>query len=109
MKKGAIEAHLANFGHFQLGTAITASMYYPLMHTKACDSMFDEAELANENRLYYTRFVIVDAGECSYETKSRNIEYMGAQAAIIIEDEPMSDLEDTTEELMKRKIYDGTG
>jgi len=34
---------------------------------------------------------------------------MGAQAAIIIEDWPLSDFVDTTEELMKRKIYDGTG
>jgi len=105
----AIEAHLANYGHFQLGTSITASVYYPLIDTKACGNMAEEAELANENNLKYTGIVIVDAGECSYEKKSRNIEQMGAQAAIIIEDEPLSDFEDTTDKLMKRMIYDGTG
>ena len=84
-KGRAIETHLANYGRFQLGTAITASVYYPLIDTKACGNMQEEAALANDNNLRYTGIVIVDAGGCSYETKSRNIEQMGAQAAIIME------------------------
>ena len=96
-KARAIETHLANYGRFQLGTAITASVYYPLIDTKACGNMQEEAALANDNNLRYTGIVIVDAGGCSYETKSRNIEQMGAQAAIIMEDEPLSDFQDTTE------------
>lgn len=73
-KEGAMEAHLANFGRFQFGTSISAPIYYPLIHTKACESMVEEAELATENKLGYNGFVIVDAGDCSYETKARNIE-----------------------------------
>lgn len=58
--------------------------------------MTAEADLALEKRLKYSGFVVVDAGECSYETKARNVEKMGAQALMIIEDRPMSDLEGTT-------------
>ena len=65
---------MANYGRFQLGTSITASVYYPLIDTKACGNMYEEAVLANDSNLSYTGIVIVDAGECSYETKSRNIE-----------------------------------
>ena len=51
--------------------------------------------MAHESKLGYNGFVIVEAGGCSYETKARNIEMMGAAAAIIIEDEDFDELEGT--------------
>lgn len=57
--------------------------------------------------------MIVDAGNCSYETKARNIQNMGAKVAIIIEnDNDMSDLksEDVEGFIRNRaQAYDGTG
>jgi len=107
-KEGAVQAYLANFGRYQFGTSFQATAYYPLINTTACEDMTAEAEFARSSKLGYSGAVFVDAGGCSYETKARNIEMMGAQVAIIIEDEPIEDL-DTTENLMKQSIYDGTG
>ena len=53
---------------------------------------------------------MVDDGGCSYETKARNIEQMGASAAIVILDKPVDvELEGATEDLMQLGVYDGTG
>lgn len=57
-------------------------------------------------------FVIIDAGNCSYETKARNIQNMGAKVAIIIEnDNEMSEVKgESVEDLITGKAgpYDGT-
>ena len=90
---GDIEAHLANFGWIQFGTAIMAHTYHPITQQDACNNLQDEVDLAREYGLEHNGFVIVDAGNCSYETKARNIQNMGAKVAIIIEnDNDMSDL-----------------
>jgi hypothetical protein len=34
---------------------------------------------------------MIEAGQCSYETKARNVEKMGAQVAIIVEPEAQDD------------------
>lgn len=77
-KEGAIYAHLANFGRFQYGTSITAQAYYPVIDTTACEDMTAEAALTHDSKLGHNGFVIVEAGGCSYETKARNIQTMGA-------------------------------
>ena len=41
---GTLEAHLANFGHFQLGTSITAPLYRPHHDRTACEPMDEEAK-----------------------------------------------------------------
>ena len=75
---GHIEAHLANFGHFQLGTSITAPVYRPHHSTTACEPMDEEAQAdAVEHNLVYNGFVLVETGDCSYETKARNVQHMG--------------------------------
>ena len=102
-------AYLANFGRYQFGTSFQATAYYPLINITACEDMTIEAELARSSKLGFSGAVFVEAVGCSYETKARNIEKMGAQVAIIIENEPIEDLDDTSEELMKQAIYDGTG
>ena len=83
-----------------MGTSISASVYHPVSSSTACENMADEREIAENLGLDCTGFIIVDAGECSYETKARNIETMGAAAVIIMENEPLSDLEGTAEDLM---------
>jgi len=52
-----------------------------------------EVILARQQHLDYSGFVMIDAGGCSYETKARNIQKMGAHAMIIIEDREMSELD----------------
>ena len=48
--------------------------------------MTDEWELADAYGLDFFGFVLVESGGgCSYETKARNVEAMGGQAVIIIE------------------------
>ena len=64
----------------------------------------------------YNGFVLVDGGGCSYETKARTIEQLGAQGAIIIELPDIgSNVENdniydpnTSSEFFDA-IYDGTG
>ena len=110
---GSIEAHLANFGWIQFGTAISANSYHPITQQDACNNLSEEREVAQGVDLEHDGFVIVDAGGCSYETKARNIQDMGAKVAIIIEnDNEMSELKsDNVENFIRGKTppYDGTG
>ena len=83
---GTIAAHLANFGHFQLGTSISGALYRPHHSATGCEQMDEEAmQDALAHRIVYNGFVLVEAGGCSYETKARNIQHMGGQVAIIIQ------------------------
>ena len=52
-------------------------------------------------------FVMVESGGCTYETKARNIELAGAQAAIIIEPYESEDVRFTEDSL--KDFYDGSG
>jgi len=55
-------------------------------HTKtACEPTTElDQEYAIDNKLIYNGFVLVESGECSYETKARNVERMGGAVALII-------------------------
>ena len=74
--------------------------------------MQEEVVLARDHGLEHNGFVIVDAGNCSYETKARNIQNMGAKVAIIIEnDNDMSEVKgETVEDFITGPAgpYDGT-
>ena len=50
---------------------------------------------------------MVEAGGCTYETKARNIQNIGAQAAIIIEPYEDEDVRFTEDSL--KDFYDGSG
>ena len=52
-------------------------------------------------------YVMVEAGGCTYETKARNIQNIGAQAAIIIEPYEDEDVRFTEDSL--KDFYDGSG
>ena len=50
---------------------------------------------------------MVEAGGCTYETKARNIEKAGAQAAVIVEPYESDDVRFTETSL--KDFYDGSG
>ena len=72
---GRIKAHLANFGHltWQFKSSILTQMYRPFYYKSACEEMSIDKVYAQEHKLKYDGFVLVDAGGCSFETKARNI------------------------------------
>ena len=114
---GYLEAHLANFGHYQFGSSITAPVYRLRDATSACEPIStNEIQLAQAALENYNGFILADAGGCSYETKARTIEQLGAQGAIIIElpDRGTNAGNDNiydpnTSSIFFDVIYDGTG
>ena len=88
---GNFEAHLANFGHYQFGSSITAPVYMLTDYKDACEPI-GLIEETGANQLRYTKdgFILIEAGGCSFETKARNIERFGGQVALIIEPSYMS-------------------
>ena len=91
---GALEAHLANFGKYQYGTSINAPLYLPRWSSNGCEQILEEEwTYAALNKLNFNGFVILETGDCSYETKARNVERLGGQVALII-DLPTAELED---------------
>ena len=78
--RGAIEAHLANFGNYEIGTSMLAQLYYT--SGNGCDSDIGEQQIDFSNT--YNGFVLVESGGCSYEEKARNIERIGGLAALVI-------------------------
>ena len=88
---GKFEAHLANFGHYQFGSSITAPVYMLTVSKNACEPIgsIEEAQ-ANELRQNKNGFILIEADGCSFETKARNTERFGGQVALIIEPSYMS-------------------
>ena len=120
-KDGNIEAHLANFGHYQFGSSITAALLKLTHNTTACGPISSQEDLDEQEQgnLSKNGFILVEAGDCSFETKARNVEQFGGQVAVIIEQPEMSfssqeeqkDLEILNDDLpfTLGVIYDGTG
>ena len=86
-RDGVIEAHLANFGNYQFGSSITAALFRLQSGTTACGPISWQEDLQESQRgnLAHKGFILVEAGDCSFETKARNVEQFGGQVALIIE------------------------
>ena len=113
---GNIEGHLANFGKYQFGSSINASVYRPAIHKTACHRMKqDEQSNAEANGLSFDGFVLVESGGCSFETKARNIQHMGSKVALIIAQDSNGLFEsrvydnEIVDEGVQSLMYDGTG
>ncbi len=64
----------------------------------------DDADLYD---LFMNGFVLLEDGECTWETKARNAQRMGAQAVLISTDD--DEIVDSREFHFSDSKYDGTG
>lgn len=55
----------------------------PVGATACGDIVPPDGHISRQFNLEWRGFVIVKEGQCTYEEKARNVEYMGAQAMII--------------------------
>ena len=105
---GALEVSLAKFGKFQTGVNIQAPVYLPKMNYNGCDDDFqDDALHAYVQDFSMNGFVLLEDGGCSYETKARNVERMGAQALLIAADS--LEYIPARDEHLSNSKYDGNG
>ena len=81
--EGALNVDMANFGQFQAGTEMTAQVFVPVLSKDGCDILTDDKSISDQMQADHTGFILVKTGGCSYQKKMRNIQQIGAQAALI--------------------------
>ncbi len=107
--RGGIKVKLAKFGRFQTGVSFNAPVFVPENNPTGCKDFLsqvdkDDADLYD---LFMNGFVLLEDGECTWETKARNVQRMGAQAALIATDD--DEIVDSRETHFSDSKYDGTG
>jgi len=78
---GEIYATMGNFGHLEYGSSILGQVFLPNNNTFGCEP-FTEAMFDADAReaLFYNKVVVelpvilIDRGECTFVTKTRNVE-----------------------------------
>jgi hypothetical protein len=107
-KNGEIPSVLASFGNPPYGTKMIGKVYLPAhkAENKACDpltplELSEDDMVGNEGRS--SPIVLVNRGKCSFVTKVRHAQDIGAKAVLIVDD--TSDAEKLDNEL----LYDVTG
>ena len=68
----------------------------------------EERAYALEHNLSYHGFILVESGNCSYETKARNVQKMGGQVALIIDYAKADDDTHSNEQGLEVKSTDET-
>lgn len=108
-RAGGIEVELAKFGRFQTGTAIMAPLQVPEFNYDGCREEFvaDKALLSNFHVLPFNGIVMLEDGGCTFEEKARNVQRMGAQAALIVHNP--DEVIDHRAEVDPENRYDGSG
>jgi hypothetical protein len=71
----AIEAVFANYGHVPYGQSILGNLYFNESNPLGCakDSEFTDFDFEVSNEVMHSAMVLVDRGECTFVTKTRNI------------------------------------
>ena len=85
-----LETHLGNYGHIQYGNTIIGRLHYPVSNRNAC-SRFNKEDFSNDylfdEKNDMTPIILIDHGQCSHVTKTKNAQDFGLKAAIIIDDD----------------------
>ena len=80
----------------------------PQKNFDGCNDFFgDDKKEAELYELYMGGFMMVEDGECTWETKARNVQRLGVQALLIATDDMMT--VDSREFHQSDSKYDGTG
>jgi hypothetical protein len=87
---------VANYGHVPYGQSFVGNLYYNESNPLGCakDSLFTDFDFDVSNRLAHSTFVLVERGECTFVTKTRNIAREGGQMAIIIDNSGKDSVQD---------------
>lgn len=84
---------MANFGHIDYGSSILAQVFVPKTNNKGCspfteDMFWPKAQKAlfHDKVVLELPAILLDRGDCSFVTKVRNVEKVGANIALIADD-----------------------
>lgn len=86
-QNAVIAANYANFGHIPYGQSLIGSISYDSNNPKGCQRMGtgDEELPTVVGEAKKTKIVLVDRGECSFVTKVRNAERVGASLVVVVD------------------------
>ena len=99
---------LSNFGHIPYGQTLIGRLYFNSSNPHGCQKGHGfNKDFVNENDAAHeghslSSIIMVERGNCTYVTQTRNIQRAGGSLAIIID----SESEDVTEQILSD---DGTG
>ena len=82
-----IDAVFANYGYVPYGQSMIGNLYFNKSDPLGCNknSEFTDFDFEIENDLH-NAMIMVDRGECTFVSKTRNIARSGGELAIIVND-----------------------
>lgn len=85
-----IDAVFANYGYVPYGQSTFGYLYFNSSDPLGCDksSEFTQFDFEISNEGLHNAMILVDRGECTFVSKTRNIARSGGQMAIIVNDKP---------------------